>query len=406
MLWVGTAMKKLIRMALLGALLRISCVYGVNFDDQLQQVINQERAKYQINSISLSVGLPTKNTIKNYVVGTISKESKTPIKTNSLFQVGSITKNFTAVLMLQLVASGKVNLDAPIGKYFPEYPTWQTITVRQLLNHTSGIYDYIDEPHWWDRVAKNKNKVFEPKELLAIAYKHKPYFVANNGWHYSNTNYVLLGLIIEKISAEPLSKSMSMLLKTAGMMDSYYLPVYSENLLRHMAHGYYLTFDNTKVNGSWGYGAAALVSTPHQLVMWVRELFDGKILLPQSLKLLKSTVALDTGKTTKNFATSAYGLGIFRMNTPAGVIWFTPGLTPGYRSLWVYMPCKGISFAYSASNCLIGVPFHEEMIQKIISTLLADKSVQQDIAKYQRETALPSYCSQVKPAEKWSFVNL
>lgn len=400
-------MKKLIHVALLGLLLMTSCAYGdAKLDDQLQQVINQERARKHINAISLSVELPTQKTTMNYVVGTFSQGSKTPITTNSLFQVGSITKNFTAVLMLKLVASGKINLDAPIGKYFSEYPKWQNITVRQLLNHTSGIYDYIDEPNWWDHVANNKNKIFEPKKLLALAYKHNPYFVANGGWHYSNTNYVLLGLIIEKITAEPFSKSMSTLLKTAGMMNSYYLPVYSESLLRQMVHGYYLKFDNTKVNGSWGYGAAALVSTPHQIVMWVRKLFGGKILSLQSLELLESAVDLDTGKVSENFAASAYGLGIFRMNTPAGIIWFTPGLTPGYRALWVYMPCKGVSFAYSASNSLIGVPFHVEMMQQIISTILADKAVQQDIAKYQHETALPSYCSQVKPAEKWSFVKL
>jgi D-alanyl-D-alanine carboxypeptidase len=394
-------------MVLLGIFSMISCAYGNNkLDDQLQQVIRKARAKNHINAISLSVWLPTQKTTMNYVVGTISQGSKTPITINSLFQVGSITKNFTAVLMLKLVASGKINLDMPIGRYFSEYPKWQNITVRQLLNHTSGIYDYIDQQNWWEHVTKNTNKIFEPKELLAIAYKHKPYFVANEGWHYSNTNYVLLGLIIEKITGEPLSKSMSRLLKTAEMMDSYYLLVYSENLLQNMVHGYYLRFDNTKVNGSWGYGASALVSTPHQIVMWVQKLFSGKILSPQSLELMEKAVALDTGKASENFATAAYGLGMFRMNTPAGVIWFTPGLTPGYRSLWVYMPCKRISFAYSASNSLIGVPFHTEMMQQIISTLLADKTVHQDIVKYQHKTALPGYCSQIKPAEKWSFVKL
>lgn len=398
-------MKKLIYAPLLGVLLITSSAYGdTQLDNQLQQIISQERAKNHINAISLSVGLPTQKTIKNYVVGTMSQESKMPITPNNLFQVGSITKNFTAVLMLQLVATGKISLDTAIGKYFPEYPKWQNITARQLLNHTSGIYDYIDEPNWWERVAKNK-EIFEPKKLLAIAYQHKPYFAANNGWHYSNTDYVLLGLIIEKITAEPLSKSMSTLLKSTGMKDSYYLPVYSENFLKRMAHGYYLTFDNTQVSGSWGYGAAALVSTPHQIVMWVQKLFGGKILSPQSLELMQNAVAVDTGKASKNFATSAYGLGIFRMNTPAGVIWFTPGLTPGYRSLWVYMPCNGISFAYSASNALMGVPFHVEMLQQIITTLLADKTVQRDIIKYQHETTLPSYCSQIRPAEKWGFVN-
>lgn len=399
-------MKKLIRVALVGVLSMISYAYGdTNLDNQLQKVISQQRAKNHINAISLSVGLPTQTTSRNYVVGTISKESRKPVTKNSLFQVGSITKNFTAVLILKLVASGKMNLNEPIGKYFPEYPKWKNITVQQLLNHTSGIYDYIDEPNWWEYVAKNYNKIFEPKELLAIAYKHKPYFVANHGWHYSNTNYILLGLLIEKITAEPLSKSMSTLLKSAGMMDSHYLPInYSQNILRQMAHGYYLAFDKTKVNGSWGYGGAALISTPHEIVQWVQELFNGKILSPESLELLKKSVALDSGQASENFATSAYGLGMFRMNTPAGVIWFTPGLTPGYRSLWVYMPCKGVSFAYSASNSLIGAPFHVEMMQEIINTLLADKIVQQEITKYQHETALPSYCSQVKSAQKWSFV--
>ena len=398
-------MKKLIHMMLLGVLLMSSCTYGGELDNQLQQVISQQRAKNHINAISLSIGLPGQKTIRNYVVGSVSQESKTPIRASSLFRMGSITKNFTAVLILKLMESGKINLDAPIGKYFPEYPEWQNITVRQLLNHTSGIYDYIDEPNWWGRVTKNQNKIFKPKELLAIAYKHKPYFVANSGWHYSNTNYILLGLIIEKITAEPLSKSMSTLLKTAGMKDSYYLPVYSENISIQIVHGYYLTFDNTKVNGSWGYGAAALVSTPNQIVMWVRELFGGKIISLQSLELLKNAVDLDTGKASKNFSTSAYGMGFFRMNTPAGIVWLTPGLTPGYRSLWVYMPCNGIGFAYSASNSLIGMPFHVEMMQQVIDTLLADKSVQEDITKYQHKTKLPNSCSQVKPAEKWSFVN-
>jgi D-alanyl-D-alanine carboxypeptidase len=399
-------MKKLILTAMLGVLLMITCAYGnAKSDDKLQKIISQEREKYQINAISLSVWLPLQETTKNYVTGTISQKSKTPIMANSLFQVGSITKNFTAVLMLKLVASGKITLDAPIGKYFPEYPKWQNITVRQLLNHTSGIYDYIDGPNWWEHVATNTNKIFEPTELLTIAYNHKPYFVANSGWHYSNTNYILLGLLIEKITAEPLSKSISTLLQSAGMVDSYYLPVgYSENILHRMAHGYYLKFDNTKVNGSWAYGAGALVSTPQQIVLWVHELFSGKILSWQSLELMENTVDLDTGKASTSFSTSAYGLGMFRMNTPAGIIWLTPGLTPGYRSLWVYMPCKGISFAYSASNSLIGVPFHVEMIRQIIRELLADKAVQQDVAKYQQETTLPIYCSQVKPAKKWSFV--
>lgn len=140
---------------------------------------------------------------------------------------------------------------------------------RQLLNHTSGIYDYIDEPNWWDNVSAHQEKIFTPEELLKIAYHHPPYFEANHGWHYSNSNYVLAGFLVEKISGETLSKQMRNLFETVGMPRSYYLPInYPVNILSQMVNGYYQKFNNTEINGSWAYGAGALVSTPHQIVTW------------------------------------------------------------------------------------------------------------------------------------------
>lgn len=390
-----------------GLLLASQYIYGATvLDAKLQQLIDHERVKQKINAISLSVSLPIQNSIHNYVTGTISQENHTPISANSLFQVGSITKNFTAVLIMQLVSSGKLHLDAPLGTYLPQYPKWGNITLRQLLNNTSGIYDYIDVPHWWEQVMDHQHKMYYPDQLLKIAYQHKPYFAPNKGWHYSNSNYLILGLVIEKLGNETMQHAMQQLLEKANLHNSYYLTTnYSTEFLQQMVHGYYLNIDNTETNGSWGSSAAALVSTPNQIVIWVQALFDKSILSTQELLMMEQAVSVTTGQPSHDLSTAAYGLGMFRMNTPAGLVWFTPGLTPGYRSLWVYIPCFDISFAYSVSDSLIGKPVHVEMMRKIIPTILRDRTVKQAIKKYQQQPNLPDYCHTLNPTKEWSFVN-
>ncbi|MCC2625980.1 MAG: hypothetical protein K0R14_1853 [Burkholderiales bacterium] len=381
-----------------------ACFANTNLDDKLQQVITNARSKYNISAISLSISLPGQTKIANYTSGTVSKQDITPITPNNLFQIGSITKNFTAVLILQLVENKQLSLNDPLGKYLPEYPLWRSITIRQLLNHTSGLYDYIDTSNWWEYIAEHRDKVWQPQELLAIAYKHKPYFTPGNGWHYSNTNYVLAGLVIEKASGKSLEGQMQNLLKLANLNNSYYLPKpYPKNILEKMVHGYYQDFDQTTINGSWGHGAAALISTPSQVVIWVKELFNGSIISKQSLITMQKSVVLSSGRLTNNMENPTYGLGMFSMNTPAGVIWLTPGLTSGYRSLWVYMPCDGVIFAYSAANSLIGKNFHTYMLQNIIETLINSKAVKEQIEKYQQLSTIPTYCK-TKPQKNWGFI--
>ena len=308
---------------------------------------------------------------------------------------------------MQLVSAGKLHLDAPLGTYLPQYPKWGKITIRQLLNNTSGIYDYIDQPQWWEQVMDHPHKIYHPEQLLKIAYQHKPYFAPNKGWHYSNSNYLILGLVIEKLSNETMQHAMQQLLENTNLHNSYYLTAnYSTEFLHRMVHGYYQDIDNTETNGSWGSSAAGLVSTPNQIVSWVQALFDKSIISTQELHMMEQTVSVTTGQPSHDFSKTAYGLGMFRMNTPAGLVWFTPGLTPGYRSLWIYMPCYDISLAYSVSNSLIGKPIHVKMMRQIIPTILEDKTVQHAIKKYQQQAKLPDYCHTLTPAKKWSFVNL
>ncbi|MFA6302798.1 MAG: serine hydrolase domain-containing protein [Legionella sp.] len=392
----------------IGLLLASQYIYGATaLDANLQQFINHEQVKLKVNAISLSVSLPRQNSIHNYVTGTLSKNNKTPITPNNLFQVGSITKNFTALLIMQLISAGKLQLDAPLGTYLPQYPKWEKITIRQLLNNTSGIYDYIDEPHWWEQVMDHPHKIYHPEQLLKIAYQHKPYFAPNQGWHYSNSNYLILGLVIEKLSNKSIQHALQQLLDKANLHNSYFMTAnYSIEFLQQMVHGYYQDIDNTEINGSWGSSAAALISTPNQIVLWVQTLFNKAILSNQELLMVEQAVSVTTGQPSNDFSKTAYGLGMFRMNTPAGLVWFTPGLTPGYRSIWVLMPCYNISFAYSVSNSLIGIPIHEEMMRQLIPTILNDKAVQHAIKKYQQQANLPDYCRTLAPSKEWSFVSL
>lgn len=138
---------------------------------------------------------------------------------------------------------------------------------------------------------------------------------------------------------------------------------------------------------------------------FIHYFFHDKILPAKALSTMEQTVSLTTGHLSSDYSENAYGLGMFRMNTPAGLIRFTPGLTPGYRSLWVYMPCYDISFAYSVSNALIDKSLHLTMMEQIIPTILADKGVQKSIKKYQKKASLPDYCHTVTPANEWRFIN-
>ena len=116
------------------------------------------------------------------------------------FRIGSITKTFTGTVILQLVDEGKLRLDDPIAKYQPEVPNGANITIRQLLQMTSGLFNYTDDPAWNQALDANRQRVWSPQELVAIALAHPPYFAPGTDFHYSNTNTVLLGLIIEQIT--------------------------------------------------------------------------------------------------------------------------------------------------------------------------------------------------------------
>ena len=223
-------------------------------------------------------------------------------------RIGSITKTWTGTVILQQAQQGKLSLDDPVSKFRPDVPDGDHITIAELLNMRSGLYNYTATRELNEIGDSNPQKVWNPDELLALAYSHPPYSPPGTGYHYSNTNTVLLGLIAETLDAKPLSQVFQDRLFTPlGLKDTLFPPSTSSVIPDPHPHGYMygnnvLTMgspaavppdmqaaakagtlqpsDQTNLNPSWAWAAGAGISTAADLATWVEALADGKLLDP------------------------------------------------------------------------------------------------------------------------------
>jgi D-alanyl-D-alanine carboxypeptidase len=231
----------------------------------LNNVIRNAKTKYNFTAMELSISLLNRNQSSlNIYYGNTSKSSGQPINADSIFQVGSITKTFTAGAILNLIKERKIKLTDTVDKFLPQYNSWSNITIGQLINQTSGIYDYSNSSLWWIRLYLFSFLNWNSTELLAIA-DGKSYFEPSKGWHYSNTNYVILGLIIEKITQQKLADYFTHnFLQTHYMTlnhTHYILDNPSSNIKSNLAHGYSNNgIDMTNINTSWLQSAGAMIS--------------------------------------------------------------------------------------------------------------------------------------------------
>lgn len=235
-------------------------------------------------------------------------ETRTPFPRGSKFRAASVTKTFVAVVVLQLVAEGKVRLDTPIDRYLPGLVRGNgndgtKITVRQLLQHTSGLYNYVrdlDIDEWRHRGA-------EPEELVAIGLAHPPLFEPGAQWSYSNTNYVIAGMLIEKLTGRSVSTEIrTRIAKPLGLHDTY-LPLRGdERLPSPHARGYAPGLvDYTELDPSAAGASGGLVSTGEDLNRFYGALVDGRLLFPAQQAEMQRTVPAGLG-----IPGAEYGLGI------------------------------------------------------------------------------------------------
>src|SRR5512132_4245052 len=137
--------------------------------------------------------------------GTTQLGKTSPPHADTHFRIASNTKSMTAAVIVQLAQEGKLSLDDPVSKYVPGVPNGDNITITELLNMRSGLYTYDDDPEFWAILDRDPTRVWSPAEVLAIAFKPPPYLPPGTGFHSSNANYALLGLIAEKVDGKPLA---------------------------------------------------------------------------------------------------------------------------------------------------------------------------------------------------------
>ncbi len=353
------------------------------FDIQLQKIINQDRFECKAPALAVSIQGPNEKNIYDYFDGTTNFDGSRKIKKESLFQIGSITKSFTAAIILQLEFEKKLILDAPIGGWLPQYSQWKSITVKQLLNQTSGIYNYSDISNFKNNLIKKPTKQFALKELADLAYNHKKnlLFYSGKGWAYSNTNYVLLGLIIEKITGHSFSNEISsrLLGKKFGLLNTYYIKN-PKNSVEFLVHSYDgagknspTNTDVTIINTSWAGPAGGLISSAHDIVLWAKALFKGNVLQPKQLNEMTTLVSMESGQLINKQSENGYGLGIgsdienFGFNKKYGLVYDHTGGMLGALSYFVYLPRKNIIVAVvtNTNQCDV-IKIADDVISSVI----------------------------------------
>lgn len=290
-------------------------------------------------------------------VGTGDLATGKPVDTAGLFRVGSITKTFTAVLVLQLVAEHKVALDAPANRYLPSgvLPARSAVTVRELLDHTSGLYDYTEDLLTGDTVTayqKFRYRIYRPRDLVADAVRHGQQFPPGSRYNYSNTNFVVLGLLVEHVTGRPYASVLrGRIIEPLGLTHTRFV-VPRTTIDGPHAVGYLTDdnranplFDATNQTASWIWSAGAAISSTADLNRFLHALTTGRLLPPAQLAQMERTIAVS--------ATSRYGLGLREYDLSCGVrVFGHDGIIEGYQT-YTYTTKDGarqVTVSADASN--------------------------------------------------------
>ncbi|MEE4546852.1 serine hydrolase domain-containing protein [Streptomyces sp. V4-01] len=275
-------------------------------------------------------------------VGTGDLSTQAPVDPRGQFRVGSITKNFTAVLTLQLVARHQVGLDSPAAAYLPAgtLPAGSPITVRQLLDHTSGLYDYSNDLPGilvGDTVTGYQQwryNTYAPADLVAGSLTHGAQFPAGSQYAYSNTNFVVLGMIVEQVTGKPFAQVLNdRILQPLGMTHTRFV-VPRTGIGGPHAVGYLTQddrslplFDATEQTASWIWTAGAAISSTADLNAYWRALTGGALLPPAQLAQMETVIPADAS------GTSFYGLGLREYVLSCGVqVFGHDGIVQGYQT--------------------------------------------------------------------------
>jgi len=263
----------------------------------------------------------------------LESEKKATIKTK--YRIGSITKIFTSALILKAVEEGRLALDQTIDTYFPDVPNAQRITVENLLNHRSGIYNFTNDPDYlvWNTEPKTEDEI-----LTSISTKESV-FDPDSKAEYSNTNYLLLTLVLQKIYDDSYSNILeNKILKPIGLKETYVGSKIDVSANEAFSYKFLKNWEKeSETDMSIPLGAGSIVSTPTDLTIFVESLFSGKIINESSLE--KMTKMRD-----------GYGLGIFRFPYYEKELFGHTGGIDGFSSFLIYLVADKLAVAITSNG--------------------------------------------------------
>jgi D-alanyl-D-alanine carboxypeptidase len=260
------------------------------------------------------------------------------------FRIASISKTFIAAEVLKLAETGKIKLDDPLDVYLPETPNGGKVTIRHLLSHRSGYFDPIhDDPGFIPYIAGHLERQWTRDEMLAITFEHDLFFQPGTGYRYSNSNYMLLGLVIEKVTQRSLGQVLtSDLIVPLDLERTLYTTPATDTQQTDLVLGYitHPLTGETVVSTTIPYATVVstsvdtMISNASDLLRWSRSLYGNESVVLESHSKEQMLTFDEIGP---------YGLGVFRSDTPIGVSFGHGGETAGYLSLMEYYPAQDLS---------------------------------------------------------------
>jgi D-alanyl-D-alanine carboxypeptidase len=353
----------------------------------LEKYLTAFRTSEHVSAAALTVSMPGHRRAVDVGAGTMRFGGGRPVSRTSMWQIGSNTKAFTSVLLLQLEAMHRLSINDTLGKWLPQYPQWRRVTIKSLLNMTSGIPAYDNQSAFWSAYAAHPYRNLSPRQLVKYAERGKP----TTGYSYSNTNYILAGMIIAKAGHRSFAHQLeTRIIKPLHLRNlSYRADYYPRRVTRREPAGYFFTNqipefsrfmgrDVSRQTLSYGQAAGGIIATTRDMTIWERALYRGRLLPAKQQGELLSLVSKATGKPIKRTSLrdpDGYGLGVGQgTNTIWGTFWFYEGATLGFRTLHLYFPRSGVIMAMGL-NSQPSQDHIADLAALVYNTLVSDRII-------------------------------
>ncbi len=322
-------------------------------DEELQQLLDRWRQRADVPAVTLAVDGPARSRFVT-ASGTEERGGGTAVTTDAQFRVASTTKLFVATVVLQLVEEGRLSLDAPVSAYVPGFRHARGVTIRQLLNHTSGIPDFTRTDHFHEGLLEHRDREWSTDELLALVADVRRDFAPGTDYLYSNTGYLLLGRVIDTVTGSPWAAEVRRRIFDPLRLQHTYVagaePVPAGVLPGYIDVDMDGDVENVETGGSWPAletaegPAGAIVSTAGDLAAFAGALFRGRLLSPSTLEQM-------VAEGPHHPRNANYGLGVeiarpdYRLT-----VWGHGGFTIGFKSAQWYVPKQDLVVVVLAND--------------------------------------------------------